>query len=52
MSIFSTLSGGRQPAFSRNGPIAFRTVILFFTGLMSVGYVSNVPEPCRGLGAH
>ncbi|GJN78236.1 hypothetical protein PLIIFM63780_001729 [Purpureocillium lilacinum] len=46
------LGGGRQVAFAHNGPPASRTVVLFFSGLMSVGTARDVPEPCRDLGVH
>lgn len=46
------LPGNRQLAYARNGPIKSRVIVLFFTGLMSVGTASNVPVPCRELGVH
>ncbi|KAL7947107.1 Alpha/Beta hydrolase protein [Trichoderma barbatum] len=46
------LTGGRQLAYAHNGPSTSRTVIIFFSGIMSVGTAANVPEPCRELQAH
>lgn len=46
------LPGGRQLAYAHNGPSASRTLVLFFSGLMSVGNAANVPEPCREINAH
>lgn len=46
------LPNNRQLAYAHNGPPTSRTVILFFTGLMSVGTAPNVPESCRQLDAH
>jgi pimeloyl-ACP methyl ester carboxylesterase len=46
------LPGGRQLAYAHNGPSDSRTVVIFFSGLMSVGTAHNVPEPCRQLGVH
>ena len=46
------LGAGRQLAYAHNGPAASRVVILFFSGLFSVGTAPDVPEPCRDLGAH
>ena len=46
------LPGNRQLAYAHSGPAASRTVVLFFTGLMSVGTAPNVPAPCRELGVH
>lgn len=46
------LPGNRQIAYAHNGPPTARTVVLFFSGLMSVGTAPRVPEPCRELGAH
>lgn len=40
------LPGGRQLAYAHNGPPKSRIVILFFTGIMSVGTAANVPESC------
>lgn len=49
---FLILPGNRQLAYAHNGPLASRTVVLFFTGIMSVGTAPNVPAPCRELGVH
>lgn len=46
------LSGGRQLAYAHNGPSTSRTIVIFFSGLMSVGNAPDVPEPCRELNAH
>ena len=46
------LSNGRQLAYAHNGPPASRTVVLFFSGLLSVGKAVDVPDPCRELGIH
>jgi Alpha/beta hydrolase family len=46
------LPGGRQLAYAHNGPQASRIVVIFFSGLMSVGSASDVPRPCRELGVH
>jgi Alpha/beta hydrolase family len=46
------LPGGRQLAYAHNGPQTSRTIVIFFTGLMSVGSAPNVPAPCRELGVH
>lgn len=46
------LPGGRQLAYAHNGPPASRIVIIFYSGLMSVGNASNVPAPCQQIGAH
>lgn len=45
------LDNGRQLSFTRNGPSNARTVILFFSGLFSVGSSYDVAEPCRAIGA-
>lgn len=47
-----SLSAGRQLAYAHNGPLTSRTIILFFTGIMSVGTAANVPESCRDIQAH
>lgn len=46
------LPGSRQLAYTHNGPPTSRTIIIFFSGIMSVGTAANVPEPCRELQAH
>ncbi|KAK9761142.1 hypothetical protein K7432_014166 [Basidiobolus ranarum] len=46
------LPDGRQLAYAHNGPSDSRTVILFFSGVMSVGTAHDVPQPCRELGVH
>lgn len=46
------LSGGRQLAYAHNGPSDSRTIVIFFSGVMSVGTAHDVPEPCRKLGVH
>ncbi|UNI16461.1 hypothetical protein JDV02_002893 [Purpureocillium takamizusanense] len=46
------LGGGRQLAFAHNGPPDSRTIVLFFSGLMSVGSAREVPVPCQELGVH
>lgn len=46
------LPGNRQLAYAHNGPTQSRIVVLFFTGLMSVGTAPNAPVPCRELGVH
>ncbi|KAL6849625.1 hypothetical protein ACO1O0_009167 [Amphichorda felina] len=43
---------GRQVAYAHNGPTASRTVVIFFSGLFSVGSAPDVPQPCRALGVH
>ncbi|KAM0519038.1 hypothetical protein ACHAPE_004031 [Trichoderma viride] len=45
------LAGGRQLAYAHNGPPRSRTIILFFTGIMSVGTAANVPEACSEIQA-
>jgi len=47
-----SLPGGRQLAYAHNGPNESRTIVLFFTGLMSVGTAPDVSAPCRELGVH
>ncbi|KAJ5167765.1 uncharacterized protein N7482_003359 [Penicillium canariense] len=47
-----TLPNNRQLAYAHNGPKTSRTVIIFFTGVLSVGTAHRVPEPCRAVGAH
>ncbi|CAI7652639.1 unnamed protein product [Penicillium pancosmium] len=46
------LPDGRRLAYAHNGPNTSRTVVIFFTGLFSVGSAPRVPEPCREVGAH
>lgn len=46
------LGGGRQLAYAHNGPTASRIVVLFFSGLFSIGSVPDVHKPCRDLGVH
>lgn len=46
------LPGGRQLAYAHNGPPKSRTIVIFFSGLMSVGNAADVPGPCRELGVH
>lgn len=46
------LPDGRQLAYAHNGPTNSRTVVIFFTGLFSVGTAPRIPEPCRELGVH
>ncbi|QYT03330.1 hypothetical protein H0G86_010295 [Trichoderma simmonsii] len=41
------LPGGRQLAYTYNGPTTSRTVVIFFVGIMSVGTSAHVPEPFR-----
>jgi hypothetical protein len=43
------LENGRQLAYAYNGPLTSRIVILFFSGLMSVGNAAFVPTPCSNL---
>lgn len=47
-----SLPGDRQLAYAHNGPSKSRTVIIFFTGIMSVGTAANVPEACIDIEAH
>jgi pimeloyl-ACP methyl ester carboxylesterase len=46
------LPNTRQLAYAHSGPVAARTVVLFFSGLMSVGTARDVPQPCRDVNAH
>ncbi|OAP57652.1 hypothetical protein AYL99_08390 [Fonsecaea erecta] len=46
------LTGNRQLAYAHSGPVSSRTVVIFFTGIMSVGTAPNTPAPCRELGVH
>jgi pimeloyl-ACP methyl ester carboxylesterase len=46
------LPNGRQLAYARNGPPTSRTLVLFFSGIMSVGIASDVPKSCREIEAH
>jgi pimeloyl-ACP methyl ester carboxylesterase len=46
------LPGGRRLAYANNGPSTSRTVVIFFSGMMSVGTAPVVPIPCRKLGMH
>ncbi|KAI9167171.1 hypothetical protein HJFPF1_03296 [Paramyrothecium foliicola] len=46
------LPGGRQLAYAHNGPPSSRIIVLFYSGLMSVGNASNVPAPCQRAGVH
>lgn len=46
------LPNSRQLAYAHNGPPHSRTVIVFFSGLMSVGNARDVPQPCRDINAH
>lgn len=46
------LPDGRQLAYAHNGPSDSRTIVIFFSGVMSVGTAYDVPEPCRKLGVH
>ncbi|OQV03810.1 hypothetical protein CLAIMM_08804 [Cladophialophora immunda] len=46
------LPGDRQLAYAHSGPATSRTVVIFFTGIMSVGTAPNTPAPCRDLGVH
>ncbi|ORX71721.1 alpha/beta-hydrolase [Basidiobolus meristosporus CBS 931.73] len=46
------LSDGRQLAYAHNGPADSQTLVIFFSGLMSVGTAYEVPQPCRELGVH
>jgi pimeloyl-ACP methyl ester carboxylesterase len=46
------LPGGRQLAYAHNGPSTSRTIVIFFSGMMSVGVAPDVPMPCRELGMH
>lgn len=45
------LPNGRQIAYACNGPEKADTVVLFFSGIMSIGLAHDVPQPCRRLGA-
>lgn len=45
------LPGDRQLAYAHNGSPKSRIVILFFTGIMSVGTAANVPESCSEIQA-
>ncbi|CAH0047027.1 unnamed protein product [Clonostachys solani] len=45
------LEDGRQLAYAKNGPPTSRVVVIFFTGLFSVGKAADVPAPLRELGA-
>ncbi|XWX02387.1 hypothetical protein V2A60_010424 [Cordyceps javanica] len=45
------LPDGRQVAYACNGPEAATTVILFFSGIMSIGLAHNVPAPCQRINA-
>ncbi|TWU72043.1 hypothetical protein ED733_001835 [Metarhizium rileyi] len=46
------LPGGRQLAYAHNGPSDARIVVIFFSGVLSVGTAHDVPEPCRNIGVH
>ncbi|KIW10586.1 hypothetical protein PV08_11550 [Exophiala spinifera] len=46
------LPGGRQLAYAHNGPSTSRTIVIFFSGMMSVGVAPDVPAPCRALEVH
>ena len=46
------LQDGRQMAYARNGPPDSRVIVLFFSGVLSVGTAHDVPEPCRAAGVH
>lgn len=41
------LPNNRQVAYACNGPSDAKTVVLFFSGIMSIGLAHNVPAPCR-----
>ncbi len=45
------LSHNRQVAYACNGPRAAKTVILFFSGIMSIGLAHIVPKPCQRINA-
>ncbi|ATY61269.1 hypothetical protein A9K55_005470 [Cordyceps militaris] len=45
------LPNNRQVAYACNGPEAATTVVLFFSGLMSIGSARSVPAPCQRIGA-
>lgn len=45
------LPNNRQLAYAYNGPTDAKTVILFFSGIMSIGLAHSVPEPCQSLNA-
>jgi pimeloyl-ACP methyl ester carboxylesterase len=46
-----SLPSDRTLAYARSGPSTSRTVVLFFSGIMSVGNAQDVPLPCRRLSA-
>lgn len=46
------LADGRHLAYAHNGPSDSRIIVIFFSGVMSVGTAYDVPEPCRQLGVH
>lgn len=46
------LPDGRQLAYAHNGPADSRTIVIFFSGLFSVGTAYSVPEPCKEINAH
>ncbi|OAQ96758.1 hypothetical protein LLEC1_01424 [Akanthomyces lecanii] len=45
------LSNNRQIAYACNGPEAAGTVVLFFSGIMSIGMAHSVPQPCQRIKA-
>lgn len=45
------LPDGRQLAYALNGPLNSKTVIIFFSGLFSVGTAYDIPSPCRDINA-
>ncbi|CAG9987305.1 unnamed protein product [Clonostachys byssicola] len=45
------LEDGRQLAYATNGPPTSRVLVIFFSGLFSVGRAADVPAPLRELGA-
>lgn len=46
------LSNNRHIAYTHNGPVTSRTVVIFFHGLFSVGSAHRIPAPCQELGVH
>ncbi|KAK3192405.1 hypothetical protein K4F52_001618 [Lecanicillium sp. MT-2017a] len=44
------LPNNRQLAYACNGPVGSKSLVIFFSGLMSVGNASDVPIPCRDRG--
>ncbi len=44
------LPNKRQLAYSCNGPATSKSLVIFFSGLMSVGTAGSVPAPCQRHG--